>query len=168
MMKITMDLAYIEKMEVKKENENVEFRSYLKCHSLPSEEIDTIVHRILAEVTAQIDCTKCGNCCEKIRPTLDEEDIIIFAKGLGMPVQQFKTLFLTHEKLRKPNLIFEELPCPFLADHQCTNYDSRPKECRSYPHLHKGDFTSRLYGVLNNYGICPIVFNVYERLKAVL
>ncbi len=80
MMKITMDLAYIEKMEEKREIENVEFRSYLKFHCLTSEEIEAIVQRILTKVTSQIDCTKCGNCCEKIRPTLDEEDIIIFAK----------------------------------------------------------------------------------------
>ena len=26
-------------------------------------------------------------------------------------------------------------------------------------------FRSRLYGVLANYEICPIVFNVFERLK---
>ena len=82
-------------MEVRREIENVEFRSYLKFHSLSSEEIDDIVLRILAEVTPQIDCTKCGNCCEKIWPTLDEEDIITFEEGLGMPVQPFNTQFLT-------------------------------------------------------------------------
>jgi uncharacterized protein len=167
-MKIMMDLAYIEKMDVKREIENVEFRYYLKFHSLPSEEIDAIVHRILAEVTPLIDCTKCGNCCEKIRPTLDEEDIITFAEGLGIPVQQFKTQFLVDEIEHKTTLNMKEIPCPFLMDHQCTNYEHRPKECQSYPHLHKAHFTSRLFGVLQNYGICPIVFNVYERLKAEL
>ncbi len=30
---------------------------------------------------------------------------------------------------------------------------------------HKEEFASRLIGVINNYSICPIVFNVYEALK---
>lgn len=45
---------------------------------------------------------------------------------------------------------------------------SKKKEdenCISYPHLHKKDFTSRLIGVIENCSVCPIVFNVYERLK---
>jgi len=42
----------------------------------------------------------------------------------------------------------------------------RPRACRSYPHLHKDHFRSRLIGVSGNYSIRPIVFNVYERLKA--
>jgi hypothetical protein len=33
------------------------------------------------------------------------------------------------------------------------------------PSLKKKDFVFRLIGVVNNYSICPIVFNVYEALK---
>ena len=53
----------------------------------------------------------------------------------------------------------------FLNDNKCTQYDSRPVNCALYPHLHKKDFVFRLIGVVNNYSICPIVFNVYEALK---
>jgi Fe-S-cluster containining protein len=60
---------------------------------------------------------------------------------------------------------FNKVPCPFLADNQCTNYAYRPENCRSYPHLHKKDFVSRLFGVIDNYEICPIVFHVVEQLK---
>jgi Fe-S-cluster containining protein len=52
-----------------------------------------------------------------------------------------------------------------LDQNQCRVYEHRPKACRSYPHLHKKDFVSRLVGVLWNYSICPMVFNVFERLK---
>ncbi len=166
MQKIITDLAYIKIKALEREDENIRFRSYLKFHELSSEEIDAIVHGILAEVTLQIDCTKCGNCCKKISPVLEDEDICTFANGLGMPEDQFRAQYLTHEKDRRDNIIFKALPCPFLEGNKCLNYDSRPKECRSYPHLHKGDFTGRLIGVLHNYEICPIVFNVYERLKA--
>lgn len=155
-------------MESVREKENLDFRFYLKIHDLSSEKIDAIVHRILAEVVQKIDCTKCGNCCEKIQPILDDEDIVTFASGLMMPENKFRAQYLTRDKNIHPSSIFKALPCPFLEAQKCSNYDSRPKECRSYPHLHKTDFTSRLYGVLQNYGICPIVFNVLERLKTEL
>jgi hypothetical protein len=168
MQKIITDLAFIKTKALEREDENIRFRSYLKFHELSSEEIDAIVHDILADVSLQIDCTKCGNCCKKIRPVLDDEDICIFAKGLDMPEDKFRAQYLTHEKNRRHNIIFKALPCPFLEDNKCLNYDSRPKECRSYPHLQQADFTGRLIGVLYNYEICPIVFNVFEQLKAVV
>jgi hypothetical protein len=164
--KIITDLAYIKAKANKKEEENIKFRSYLKFHDLPSDEIDIIVHDILAEVTSQIDCTKCVNCCKKIRPIFDSDDILTFAEGLGIPENQFRIQYLTPHKNSQVNFIFNALPCPFLENNQCMNYDSRPKDCRSYSHLHKADFTGRLIGVLINYEICPIVFNVFERLKA--
>ncbi|MBW1737720.1 MAG: hypothetical protein JRJ69_09220 [Deltaproteobacteria bacterium] len=47
----------------------------------------------------------------------------------------------------------------------CSHYELRPEACRSFPHLHKEEFVSRLMGVIQNYAVCPIIFNVYERLK---
>jgi hypothetical protein len=41
-------------------------------------------------------------------------------------------------------------------------------DCRSYPHLHKKDFAHRVIKVIDNCSICPIAFNVFERLKAEL
>ena len=38
-------------------------------------------------------------------------------------------------------------------------------EFRSFPHLDKEEFVTRLWAVVDNYSICPIVFNVYEILK---
>ncbi|MFO8019271.1 MAG: hypothetical protein R6U96_11590 [Promethearchaeia archaeon] len=63
------------------------------------------------------------------------------------------------------NTIFKERPCPFLKDNRCQIHEVCPKECRAYPYLHKSGFTCRLLGVVENYSICPIVFNVYEALK---
>jgi len=47
----------------------------------------------------------------------------------------------------------------------CSQYKYCPDNCRSYPHLHKNDFVSRLINVIENIAICPIVFDVYEALK---
>jgi uncharacterized protein len=167
-MKIITDLTRIKKIAAKKDDENWEYRSYLKGLSMPSEAVDAIVHHILAQVTAQIDCTRCGNCCNKIRPTLDEEDIRIFADGLKMTVDDFREQYLIREEDNSSIIIFNDLPCPFLVELRCRNYLNRPKECQSYPHLHKPEFTSRSISVLLNYEICPIVFNVFEQLKSEL
>ena len=46
-----------------------------------------------------------------------------------------------------------------------TAYPCRPDDCRSFPHLHKEEFVFRLIQAVENCWICPIVFNVFERLK---
>ncbi|MCD6223504.1 MAG: YkgJ family cysteine cluster protein [Deltaproteobacteria bacterium] len=36
--------------------------------------------------------------------------------------------------------VFNKKPCPFLKDNLCSHYTYRPKDCISYPHLHKSGF----------------------------
>ena len=117
------------------------------------------------EISAQIDCTKCANCCKIVHPILDDKDISNFAFGLKMKIQEFEDKYITKDKDIEEGKVFNKLPCPFLKDKLCANYDHRPKACISFPHLHKEGFAFRLLGVIDNYGICPIVFNVYEQLK---
>jgi Fe-S-cluster containining protein len=164
-MKIVTDLEYIKEKALEREEENWEFRAFLKQLDMAPKEIDAIVHKINDKATSQIDCTQCANCCKQIRPVLDEDDVSNFALGLGNEVSEFRERYLSQDADNSKQYIFKELSCPFLAKNKCSNYDCRPKDCRSYPHLHKKDFISRLWGVIENYGVCPIVFNVYEQLK---
>ena len=64
--------------------------------------------------------------------------------------------------------MFARTPCPLLDGTRCSCYKDRPKDCRSYPHLHEKEMTTRLLGVLGNAEVCPIVYNVLENLKAEL
>ena len=61
-MEIEKDLKIIESVAREKDDENWEFRSFLKQHDYGIDKLDAIVHRITDEVSAQIDCTQCGNC----------------------------------------------------------------------------------------------------------
>ena len=61
--------------------------------------------------------------------------------------------------------IFNKTPCPFLTGNDCSVYEHRPQDCRSYPHLHKKEFDTRLIQAVRNCSVCPVVFNVFERLK---
>ena len=156
-------LKEIARIAKSKENENWKFRSFLKGFDIEIEELDSIVHELFDYVSSEIDCTKCANCCKEVSPLLKENDIKKLSENIGMSIAEFKKQFL--KKTDEGDCTFSRLPCPFLENNICTQYKSRPKDCRSYPHLHKEDFVFRLIGVIDNYSICPIVFNVYELLK---
>lgn len=164
-MKIETDLKYIAKIAKQKDDENWEFRSFLKAHDMDDAELDAIVRRLNEQITAQIDCTECGNCCKQSRPTLDTDDVTRFAIGLEMSVEEFQAKHLRPDEDEAGNYEFTGLPCQFLAHNLCTNYEYRPESCMSFPHLHKDGFRRRLFGMMLNYEICPIIFNVYEQLK---
>jgi len=61
--------------------------------------------------------------------------------------------------------MFSVRPCPFLEGSRCTVYSDRPQSCAGYPFIGNG-FRSRLLMHLSNAELCPITFNVLERLKA--
>lgn len=65
-MKVEIDLEKIKIIGKQKEDENWRFRSYLKGLDIEEEELDKIVHEINNNVTSQIDCTKCANCCKVV------------------------------------------------------------------------------------------------------
>ena len=158
------NIRKIRKLAKKKEDENWEFRTYLKMCDIPSERIDSIVHRLYQKVSSEIDCAKCANCCKDALPVLDQEDMERLAKGLRISVDQLKEQFLI--KADTPGkYTFSSTPCPFLKGKLCSQYNYRPKDCVSFPHLHKENFTSRTMTVVWNCSVCPIVYNVYEELK---
>jgi Fe-S-cluster containining protein len=139
----------------------------LKGYDAPIEKIDTIVHDLSQRISSEIDCTICANCCKEVQPVLDQEDIIKCCEGIGVSVSQFKKKYLKLNK-EESNFVFKEKPCPFLKNNLCRIYFHRPKDCKSFPHLHKKEFIFRLWGVVESCSICPIVFNVYEQLKGKL
>ena len=164
-MEIEKDLKIIESVAREKDDENWEFRSFLKQHDYGIDKLDAIVHRITDEVSAKIDCTQCGNCCKHMRPILDEDDLLRFGAGLKISADELRGKYIIQDTDNPSEYKFNTLPCPFLSGTMCTNYEFRPKSCASYPYLHKDEFVFRLLGVVENYSCCPIVFNVYEKLK---
>ena len=158
------DLIKIHNFAKENENENYNFRIFLKDYD--EEKLDSIVHRLFKQVLVRIDCTTCGNCCRNIRPILTEKDIMKLSKAMHITPEQFMKRYV--EKDEDGDDTFEHIPCLFLSNNKCTQYEARPRDCVSYPHLHKKGFVFRLLNVINNYSICPIVFNVYEALKSEL
>jgi len=163
-MKIETDIQRIQQLAQQREEANWAFRCFLKGSDLSIRSIDLKVHDLYREVSREIDCTKCANCCKTVHPVLKPVDVRRVAKHLDLSLNEFRSRFLMDEPEREGS-VFRNQPCPFLQDNLCTVYDDRPNNCRSYPHLQKWDFVFRMNQAFSNCSICPIVFNVYEQLK---
>ncbi len=163
-MKLQTDPKIVAKLAEELEDENWSFRTFLKNSDLGIKKLDAIVHAHYEEVSEQIDCLACGNCCREALPSLKASDIARLAAGMKLPKAEVIERFLVPGE-EKNTFTFNKMPCPLLSGKRCTVYESRPDTCRSYPHLHKKEFVFRLFQVVANCSICPIVFNVFERLK---
>lgn len=163
-MKLVRDIFKIKQLTLQKEEENWGFRTFLKSCGIPAKKIDHIVHRLYGEISALIDCSTCGNCCKEILPVLKENDIANMSGVLKMNSADFIKKYLVKDDDRE-GYTFNATPCPFLVNDRCSVFDCRPDDCRSYPHLHKSEFSSRTIGVIHNCSVCPIVYNVFENLK---
>jgi len=163
-MKLETDPKRIAVLAKEKEDTNWAFRCFLKGCDLSIEELDSVVHDLYKNVSSQIDCRQCANCCKVIRPLLEPRDIERLATHLRLSVEEFLSEYLEPDEDGE-GYFFKTTPCAFLKDNLCTVYPQRPDACRSYPHLHKHEFVFRLNQVFSNCSVCPIVYNVYERLK---
>ncbi|HSH05763.1 MAG TPA: YkgJ family cysteine cluster protein [Anaerolineae bacterium] len=144
------------------DDENWAFRTYLKGLSMSDDKLDAIVHKITAEVTAEINCRECARCCRGLNVYLDEKEFIPLAASQQMDISDFTQQFILTDEENDPYI---PAPCPLLDGNDCSIYESRPKECQTYPYLMKERFRRRLFGVLANFEICPIVFVTVQRLK---
>ncbi len=165
MKKLEIDLDKIALIDEQKEDENFEFRAFLKGQN--KAKIDTIVHRLDKEIRSQIDCQKCGNCCNSLSPSLSEKEIERLSVVLGCSQPDFEKQYIEIDASDGAKCL-KGTPCGLLNGTSCTVYTDRPEACKSYPFTQLPNFVNRTLGVISNYGVCPIVFNLYERLKVEL
>ncbi len=131
-----------------------------------ADRIDETVHELYEYVTKHVDCTKCANCCIVLETSFEKDEFEHMCKSFNLDKEEFiNKNTKPGEPEEEDKIVLKDKPCMFLKDKKCTIYPLRPEECKSYPYLHKDDFITRLFGVVANYEICPIVYNVYELLK---
>jgi Fe-S-cluster containining protein len=155
------DLGVIKNLAAERENENDTFRVFLKNKN--SNDIDALVQQLNDSITPKIDCTQCGNCCKSLMINITHPEAAALAVKLKMELPDLKKKYI--EESHQGQLIMNTIPCHFLSGTKCSIYENRFTECRDFPHLHKDNFTDRLFGTLQHYGMCPIIFNVVEELK---
>jgi Fe-S-cluster containining protein len=145
-----------------KRTENRAFREWLKSATIPGPTLDKLVRKFFRE--SPVDCRDCGECCRALYISLTDAEARRFARIDKMPFEEFASKFLVRVDEEKPWL-FKERACIFQHGNLCTIYEKRGSDCRSYPHIHKPGFRDRLHGVIESTQVCPIVFEVIERLK---
>ena len=95
---------------------------------------------------------------------MPDPEIERLAEIKKMPVREFKNSFTATEA--HTGITFLKLnPCVFLeGNNLCSIYLQRPQPCRNYP-MTQGSIKSRIRKVMDNYTVCPIVYNTIEILK---
>jgi Fe-S-cluster containining protein len=158
----------IERIAEESDDDDFDFRYYLKAKCRMSDkQLDSTVRNITDQVWQKIDCTTCANCCKTLGIVVTPADIKLLSKRLNMTVADFSAAYV--DKGSEGNNILKSEPCVFLgADNRCTVYEDRPAVCREYPYLYEDNFRSRTLNIIANTSLCPIVFNVWHRLKQTL
>ena len=160
-MPLLTDLTTIKQIAEEKQVENDLFRNFLKQQN--NDAIDLLVHSFTETITPQIDCTQCGNCCKSLMINITKEETIQLSNHLQISETQLIDQYI--EQSEQGQMVINTIPCHFLKGTTCSIYEHRFTECREFPHLHKPNFTGRLFGTMQYYEICPIIFNVVEKLK---
>jgi hypothetical protein len=155
------NLQVIKEIAAAKESENDAFRVFIKNRD--STAIDSMVHELNQAISPEIDCTQCGNCCKSLMINITPSEATKLAAHLDMEMVDLKANYI--EESQQGQMVINRIPCHFLSGTRCSIYEHRFNECREFPHLHKKDFSNRLFGLLFHYANCPIIFNVVEALK---
>lgn len=148
----------------KKERENLKFRSFLKVHA-DEDELDKQFLRLHKELFAGYDCSKCRNCCKMYHGSIPAGDIDRDAQCLGIAPEQFIASYLEKEEYGM-NYQTKHMPCDFLLeDGNCKLGDCKPDSCKKYPYTDQPERLSSLLSVLSAIEVCPVAFEIFERLK---
>lgn len=166
-LRMTPDPVKLRQMAEAREDENLQFRDFLKHRTrLSSEQVDNLVFEIAERAWKKTDCTGCANCCREVVPLLSQNAVDRLAEHLGMNGADFISKYLKPaEDTGDYPWIMRERPCPFLKDNRCAVHQCRPANCRDYPYLDKPDFTARTLSMIGRLSECPAVFEVWEELK---
>ncbi|WP_394927129.1 YkgJ family cysteine cluster protein [uncultured Robinsoniella sp.] len=148
----------------KKEDENIEFRTFLKCNA-GERALDEQFKRLHNELFAIYDCSRCRNCCKMYHGSIPAEDLEKDAEHLEITKEEFVDFYLVKNEIEN-TYETRHKPCDFLnKDGSCKLGKSKPDSCKKYPYTDQPGRLHSLYTVLEAVAVCPVAFEIYERLK---
>lgn len=154
------------KFEAKKKmNENLTFRSFLKCNA-DEETLDRQFKELHEELFGQYDCSRCRNCCKMYYGSLSKEEMKKSAVYFNMAEKEFIDAYLMRKDEYENEYQTKHIPCDFLSqDGTCKLGEYKPENCKKYPYTSQPERLHSLYSVLEAVEVCPVAFEIYERLK---
>lgn len=106
----------------KKENENIEFRTFLKCNA-DEKELDEQFKKFHEELFANYDCSRCRNCCKMYCGSIPEEDLEKDAEYLGITKEELIKSYLM--KKESENIyVTKHHPCDFLKKTETVSWEN--------------------------------------------
>ncbi len=159
-----MTLEQFNTWSKRKQAENKKFLQGLRKKD--PRRVDDVFHAVHDEVFDELDCLTCANCCKTTSPIFYETDIDRLARALRIRPGDFIETYLRIDE--DGDYVLQTTPCPFLgSDNHCRVYDDRPKACREYPHTGRKKVVQIMDLTLRNTLVCPAVYEMVERLKAI-
>ena len=158
------DLVQIRRLAAANEDENVEFRRYLTAHH-PAHDA---LHHIAEQVTAQIDCRTCANCCRETTVDLTADDLETIARFLEAEPEEVARVYTTTDAVTGVHTLKQTSNgCVFLVGDLCSIYAARPRACHEFPYLlaTAKSLGSRTASIFGRACLCPIVYNTLEEFK---
>jgi Predicted Fe-S-cluster oxidoreductase len=126
-------------------------------------------HILAAEVSKEIDCTTCANCCRMTLVSVTSEDVKRIAGFLECSSDEVIQRYTSMDLEVTGGRILRQVDgaCIFLRENRCTIYEARPKPCRDFPHteIRERSLGGRMASQCLRASICPIVYNTLERYK---
>src|SRR5918996_5652997 len=93
------DLIYIEQTSKANEQENLDFRTFVRADlDLSDYRLHRIVQQATQEVWAHIDCRTCANCCKTRHPVFSRAEVQRIAEYLGTTAAELRALYLETDK----------------------------------------------------------------------
>ena len=149
------------------EKENLRFRSYLKRTADP-DELDQRFHDLHKELFSGYDCAACRNCCRKYAIDLDPLETERAAEYLNLSKEDFVRLFAEDAGSKSHKTQISGPPCVLLREGGiCLIEGARPIDCREFPYTSRSEMITRLRGVMEYAEICPVAYEIVERLKRI-
>ena len=155
----------LETLAKEKLDENFKFRTYLKNHADP-QELDVQFKQLHEKYFAMYDCSKCCNCCIKLKGTIPENDLKRDAEYLKVTINEFKDKYLD-DKPSNHEYDTKNCPCDFFDGKECILGDCKPESCKNYPHTNKDNRLASMWSIVDNVSICPVVYEIIEELKKI-
>jgi len=149
-----------------KEKENIRFRTFLKYRA-DEEELDQQFYDLHVKLFSNYDCSRCRNCCKEFHGTFSHDELDKCAAAFGLTKDDFMKKYL-NESMELGEYQTKNMPCDFLlANGECELGESKPKGCKEFPHTNKPGRLQSLYSVLSVASVCPVAFEIVERLKKI-
>lgn len=102
----------------------------------------------------------------KLYDYLKKEELPRLANHLELSKEDFSAKYL--KKKEDGDYAVRESPCAFLAeDRICLLEGCKPLNCQEYPFTDHRDRLYSMYSILDAAAICPVVFEILERLKKI-